>query len=476
MVLRLLYILLLINVDLMSAQIFDVENIKLSGDDSKRITLVILSEGYQDSELSQFITDAENFTNSMFNQSPLKEYANYFNVYAIKVPSAESGADHPGTSIEPLETPISPIVPIKTVDTYFNATYDAFGKHRLLYYEIDGNSANNTEAIISTVLANNFPTYDQALIIVNSSEFGGSGGKFPMTYSGFWGANVAVHELGHSLFNLKDEYYPGDDLAAEAINMTQETDQNLVRWKNWLNINDIGIYQYTCATGNCSDWYKPHQNCIMEFIDRPFCSVCKEGIIEKIHSLVSPIDSYTPVSNTVSNSSFPIDFHLNLIKPIPNTLESSWSLNTSNIASNVDDVSVLETDLNAGINTLTAIITDNTQLIKVTNHETIHVYTVTWTIDNSSLGVNDIESDINSLSIVMFPNPANTIANFKIESEKDAKLKVDITSLDGKKVKTVSLSNYTTRQVDISNLSEGIYVANFYANNTLVTSKKLVKQ
>ncbi|GAA3636786.1 M64 family metallopeptidase [Flavivirga jejuensis] len=467
----LIFILFLFNTYFISAQIFDVETIKFSGDNDKRINLVILSEGYQTAELPLFISDATSFSNNMFSQSPFLEYANYFNVYAIKVPSNESGADHPATATDTDETGITPVF----VDTYFNATFDSHGQHRLLYYEIDENSANNTEVIINTVLANNFPTYDQALILVNSSEYGGSGGKFPMTYSGAWGANVAIHELGHSLFNLKDEYYPGDDLAGEAINMTQETDQNLVKWKNWLNINDIGIYQYTCLTGNCADWYKPHQNCIMEFIDKPFCSVCKEGIIEKIHDLVSPIDSYTPVSNTVSNSNFPLDFNLNLIKPNPNTLESSWTLNATNFATNVDAISLLETDLNVGSNNLTVVITDNTTLLNVTNHESIHVYTVTWTINNSSLGVKDIESDINNLSIIMYPNPSNSTANFKIESERDALLKVDITSLDGKKVKTVPISNYVTQQVDISNLSEGVYIANFYANNVLVASKKLVK-
>lgn len=472
----LLYILLLSNMHLISAQTFDVENIRLSGDDSKRITLVILSEGYQDSELSQFITDATNLTNSMFSQSPLQEYANYFNVYAIKVPSVESGADHPGTSIEPLESSINPTVPIKIVDTYFNATYDAFGKHRLLYYEIDGNSANNTKAKISSVLATNFPAYDQALILVNSSEYGGSGGEFPMIYSGYWGANVAVHELGHSLFNLKDEYYPGDILAAEAINMTQETDQNLVRWKNWLNANDIGIYQYTCNTGNCADWYKPHQNCIMEFIDKTFCSVCQEGIIEKIHSLISPIDSYTPVSNTVLNPTFPIDFQLDLIKPNPNTLESTWTLNAIDIENNVDNVSILETNLITGINTLTVTIHDSTTMLKVDNHDSFHVYTVTWTIDNASLGIDSIESETNNYNISIFPNPVNSILNFKIESSKAFNIKIDITSLDGKKINSTQISNYENQQVDISNLSQGIYLANFYSDNTLIASKKILKQ
>ncbi|WNH13420.1 M64 family metallopeptidase [Thalassobellus suaedae] len=465
-------IVFLISFQHVSAQIFDIEPIKISGDD-KRINLVILSEGYQESELDKFITDATNFTNKVFNESPFKEYANYFNVYAIKVPSDESGADHPGTATNVTE----PYNNLATTyaDTYFNATYDSFGTHWLLYYEIDGNSANNTKAKINTLLATNFPSYDQALILVNSSEYGGSGGDFPMAYTGYWGTNVIMHEIGHSLFNLKDEYYPGDILAAEAINMTKETDPNLVRWKNWLNYNNVGIYQYTCSTGSCNEWYKPHQNCIMESIDKPFCSVCKEGIIEKIHELVSPIDTFTPTSNTLDNSSFPINFHLELIEPNPNTLKRNWTLNTLDFATDVDDVSVLETDLNSGVNTLTVVINDETSLIRVDNHDTFHVYTVTWTIDNT-LGFEDITSKINNYNISMFPNPSNNIVNFKLESTSDAIMKVDIISLDGKIIKTISISNYQTHQVDVSNLSQGIYLTNFYTNNTFIASKKLVKK
>lgn len=460
----LIYIVFLFNTYFISAQIFEVEALKLSGDNDKRINLVILSEGYQSTEFIGFITDANNFVNDMFSQSPFLEYADYFNVYAIKVPSIESGSDHPGTAIDVTE----PKSPITNADTYFNTSYDSFGYHRLLY--------SSDHATINTVLANNFPNYDQTLILVNSDVYGGSGGTFSFTSTGTGANEIAIHELGHSLFNLNDEYFPLDDIYfSEAINMTQETNTGLVKWKNWLGTNGIGIYQYN-ASGTAANWYRPHQNCKMRYLGVPFCSVCKEGMIEKIHALVSPIDSYTPVSNTVSNPSFPIDFHLNLIKPIPNTLESSWSLNATNFATNVDDVSVLETDLNVGLNNLTAVITDATTLLKVTNHETIHVYTVTWTIDNSSLGVKDIESDINNLSIVMYPNPANTMANFKIESERETNLKIDIISLDGKKVKTMPMSNYVTQQVDISNLSKGIYMANFYSNNVLVASKKLVKQ
>lgn len=451
--------LFLILTNIINAQIFDVEAIKITGDDDKRINLVILSEGYQESELSNFISDAQTFTSTMFAEPPFSNYSNYFNVYAIKVPSNESGADRPSTNTY--------------VDTYFNATYEAFGKEYLLYYEVDGYSANNTEAKIFSVLADNTPNYDVGLILVNSPDYGGSGGSFPMAYNGDWGNNVIMHEIGHSLFDLKDEYYPGDELAAEAINMTQETNPTLVKWKNWINTNNVGVYQYTCDTGNCADWYKPHQNCIMEKIDKGFCSVCKEGIIAKIHELVSPIDSYTPISSTVEVSNFPIDFNLNLIKPNPNTLESVWTLNNSVFANNLDEISLNETNLAEGENTLTAAITDNTSLVRINNYETINVHTITWTINYASLGIEDISSKENSFKIKMFPNPTSTFLNFKIESENQSNFKVDLVSIDGKKVKTATIN--TISKINISQLNSGIYLANIYANNVLIATKKVVK-
>src|SRR5690606_15970478 len=127
-------IVLFFSLQCIHAQVFEVETIKMSGENDKRINLIILSEGYQAYELTQFRTDAINFTNAMFNESPFKEYTNYFNVHIIKVPSNENGADHPGTATDVTE----PASPLQMVDTYFNATYDSFGNHRRLYYEMDG--------------------------------------------------------------------------------------------------------------------------------------------------------------------------------------------------------------------------------------------------------------------------------------------------------------------------------------------------
>jgi len=41
-------------------------------------------------------------------------------------------------------------------------------------------------------------------------------------------------------------------------------------------------------------------------------------------------------------------------------------------------------------------------------------------------------------------------------------------------MKSVVVANYQTHQVDVGNLNSGIYLANFYAKNVLIATKKLV--
>jgi hypothetical protein len=457
--------------NLTHAQAFDVEKIKDAGDDDKRLNLVILSEGYQDSEFLKFKADAESFVNDMFGQSPFLEYKAYFNVHIVYVPSNESGADHPGTATDTSE-PASAII---DVDTYFNATFDAFGYHRFLYYGIDYADAVEADLKINAVLFANFPTYDQAIILVNSPEYGGTGGEFPMSSTHSSANEIAIHELGHSLFNLKDEYLLPDSFYAEAINMTQENNTSLVKWKNWIDENGINVYQYG-TSGVPATWYRPHQRCKMRYLTDPFCSVCKEGMVEKIHDLISPIASYTPNNNTIDDPDFPLAFEIDLIKPEPNTLISNWTLNGNNFNTNVDNVSVLESDLIIGANALTVIIEDDSNFLDIDNHNIgSHVNTVEWTINFGTLGIENIDSTTNKYDISLYPNPANDILNLKFESQIDKSLSVQIISMDGKAVKAVSVDGIGETQIDISDLSTGIYITNFYSGNTLISSKRLVK-
>ncbi len=461
---KLVTLLFLLNVLFTSAQVFDVETILSSGADDKRINIVILADGYQQAELGQFITDATNITNELFSQSPYAEYKNYFNVYAIKVPSNGSGADHPGTATDVNE----PVFPVSDVDNYFGSTFDFANIHRLLVPV--SNSA------ITNVLAANFPLYDQVLILVNSPYYGGSGGQYATTSLEASAGEIAIHEMGHSFANLADEYWAGNGFAAERINMTQETNPASVRWTNWVGDNGVGIYQHCCG-GTSASWYRPHQSCKMRFLGVPFCSVCSEGTIERIHNLVSSIDSFTPITTVFATNSFPVDFNLNLIAPNPNTLDRNWMVNGSNFANDVDAISLQMTDLVVGANTVVALVEDTTSLLRVDNHNTIHLNSVTWNVEyDPTLGITDILAETSKLKIDIFPNPGDDFVNLKFTTDAVKDFSAEVYSLDGKLIQSVPSNSSDLLSIDIANFSQGIYLVKIYHENTYISTSRIVKK
>lgn len=439
-------------------QTFNVETIVQSGSNESRINLVILSDGYQTNELSQFITDATAFSNYLFSRSPYKEYKNYFNIHAIKVPSNQSGANHPGTASDVSE----PVHPVLSVDNYFGSRFDAYGIHRLLV-------ANSST--ISTVLANNFPSYDLVLVLVNSPHYGGSGGQFAVSSTNGNANKIALHEIGHAFVRLKDEYYAGDVYANEGINMTQTTNPLTVRWKNWIGQNNIGIYQHCCG-GDSANWYRPHQNCMMRSLNASFCSVCIEATIEKIHTITSPITSHVPLNTGSIDIASGMSFTVDLIEPIPNSLDVEWKLNGTVINNGNSTVTISSNDLTVGNNSLQVTITDATSYLQVNNHENIHVNSILWNINSSTLSIDDIIK--NSLNIELVPNPTQNTLSIKLTNKENYLL--EISDISGKKLITKNVTQHVTPiQIDLSKLSSGTYIAKFNFKNGLIITRKIIK-
>ena len=412
--LRILVCLLLLG-PFLNAQIFEVDTLLLNGDVNKYINIVFMGDGYTEEELDSFSEDAQKFVNTLFLESPFQEYKNYFNAFAIRVPSLQSGVDHPGDATDVAE----PVFPVSDVATKFESTFDYLGIHRLL--------VTDNSFMVYTVLAENFPMYDQPLVIVNSSHYGGAGGAIPTVSNNENSAELFIHELGHSFASLKDEYYAGDIYTEESVNMTKETDSEDVRWKKWLGVSGVGIHQHCCG-GNSTDWYRPHNNCKMRFLESPFCSICKEAIIEKIHSLVSPLDSSTPEPSFVINEE-PIVYKLNLIKPEPNTLKTVWTLNGEHIAYNVDSLQIDTSMLFDGRNNLSVFIEDTTMLLRKDNHHLLHFASKKWKIEKVESFYNEIE---------MYPNPAGDFLNLKTTIDKAKNIAVNIYDVAGKKLKSLA--------------------------------------
>ena len=445
------------------AQIYEIDTLFFSGRSDKFINIVIVPDGYQEAELGKFAVDAGNFAAGLFAVSPFDRYKSYFNIFTINVPSNESGANHPGTATDVSE----PAHPVQVVDNVFGSTFDYFSIHRLL--------VPLKSDVIYNVLGENFPAFDQVIVLVNSEFYGGSGGALATASTHVQSIEVCIHELGHSFAGLADEYYAGDSYAREAINMTAETDPVKVKWKNWLGTNETGIYQHCCG-GNSASWYRPHENCKMRYLGPPFCPVCQEGIIERIHSLISPIDAFSPENTFMDNDDLPVDFELTLIKPLPNTLKNTWDLNGELLSDTGDTLSLDATDLIAGTNYLTVYIQDTSELLRVNAHDQIHLYSVLWTIENEVLGSDRIKGELNVIDINIYPNPTSGILNVNIDKVPDRyfNIRMDVVDASGKVARSSSFENKELMELDLHDLSAGSYFVKIYFGNVHLATKAVV--
>lgn len=449
------YLLTFLFCHLFQSQIFDLVPLLENGTKDKRINLVILGDGYTASEQSDFMTDATFVSDYLMNKAPYSNYKNYFNVYALKVISPQSGVKHPGTASDVTE----PVIPVSNPTNYFNTSYDNGGTHRCIYGSVNK---------VTQTLATNIPEFDIALILGNDTEYGGCGGTYAFLSRNEQAPDVAYHELGHSFGKLADEYWFSG--SGESPNKTKTSDTETIRWKNWLNTGNVGVYQFTENTA----WYRPHQNCEMRYLNRQFCNVCRETLIEKIHTTKNPIDSFTPSNSTTLNSNNQnLDLNVNLILPIPNTLKSEWKLNGINIATDIGNVSILPNQLNIGTNNLLFSVYDNTTMVRTNNHSTVHLSTISWTINKTQLGVNDIRSS--QFDFVLYPNPAEDFIIIESKSGFTEKVEVRITDVSGKLIKKQNVDLTKQEKIDISKLNSQNYFINVYQKGELILSKKMIK-
>ncbi len=160
--------------------------IRKNGEPKDKVDLLILGDGYTESERKQFIADARRLSDALFAVSPYKERANDFNVWALMAAAPQSGIARPSSGLHRW-TPLG-------------TRYDAFGSERyVLTFE--------NQALRE--LAQNAP-YEFIEILVNNDTYGGGGiyGLYSTAAAqSEWAPYLFIHEFGHHFAGLADEYY-----------------------------------------------------------------------------------------------------------------------------------------------------------------------------------------------------------------------------------------------------------------------------
>lgn len=437
---RLLFVLLLlITAAYSQAQQFDLDTIIFNGPIDNRVNLVFLGDGYLEEDLGQYISDVNKVTTDLFRQTPFKEYAAYFNVFAVKVPSKERGA---ATS------------PNKLINNYFGSTFNYAGIQRLL--------VPTKSSKVSLVLAQSFPTYDQVFVLVNSTTYGGSGGWIATSSVNTAASEIAIHEIGHSFSSLSDEYWAGSQYARESPNMTRITNKDAVRWNAWMGDNGIGIYEHS---GQGSGWHKPHQGCKMQFLGFPFCSVCTETITEKVLSLVDPYDrnKVSPAIGAAVKITSDTLFRLGLVKPQPNTLKVAWLLDQAKVSTGLSYKPKLSA-LSNGVHSLKAAILDTSAFSRKGSIQSVRLHTLSWTIEKD-IFTQIKPAEVQAHLIQIAPNPSSRF----ISIESETAIKVDgVFDLNGRKVKNGFDHKSQHHSINIINLSTGTYLLILEAEGALI--------
>jgi len=163
-----------------------------------------------------------------------------------------------------------------------------------------------------------------------------------------------------------------------------------------------------------------------------------------------------------------------LILPIPNTLKNTWKLNGVNVGTDSGSLTVLDSQLQLGSNQLLFTVVDNTPFVKVDNHDTAHLSSVVWTINKSSLGVDNITSK--QLDFVIYPNPSSDNIFIETKNADLGNLQAQIIDGAGRAVLKQNLKKAEQYKIDISKLSSQTYTLNVYKDKILILSKKIIKE
>jgi hypothetical protein len=196
-----------------------VLEIEKNGDPATHLDFLLLGDGYTEQEKGKFEKDARRLTEILFSKSPFKERRKDFNIWGLCPPSLESGISRPSTGVFK-HTPLG-------------TTYDAFRSERYLL-TFDNKAFREIAS---------FAPYEVVEILVNNKTYGGGGifGQYgTVAADSLWAPYIFVHEFGHHIAALADEYYtsevayqsPTEKIEPWEVNATALLDPDHLKWKD----------------------------------------------------------------------------------------------------------------------------------------------------------------------------------------------------------------------------------------------------
>ncbi len=375
--------------------VLDAEARPARGVADNRVDFVFVGDGYTAAEEATYSSHVAFAASQLFVYEPFKAYENYFRIHEIFVESNESGVDNdPSQGI--------------SRDTALDMSYWCNGIERLLCVNVSK----------AYSFANLAPDVDQVIALANSSKYGGAGYSSSDLGTAAGGNSaapqIAIHELGHSLGDLADEYtyggpstYSGGEPGAKNVSIYDAAQMaaDERKWHQWLGYVDtrfdgtVGTYE----GGNYSAFgiYRPTNNSMMRNLNRKFNAPSAERLIRSFYIEVSPIDDHSPNGAPISANE---TVSVTPMQPIGHDLDVSWDIDGTPITSagGMTTITPEGFGVTAG-GVLTATVVDNTDMVRSESiRANLMTARVSWTVlpascpadldGNGTLNIDDIDA------------------------------------------------------------------------------------
>jgi hypothetical protein len=218
---------------------------------------------------------------------------------------------------------------------------------------------------------------DMTFVIVNDSEYGGSGGSVAVTSTNQQVLELILHELGHSFGLLADEYggppppVCNNSFEPSAANATKATDRSLIKWNHWIDASTPiptltaldgvpGLYEGAvyCDTG----LYRPTFGSKMRFLGRPYEQINTEQLIRRIYNVVSPLDASQPAATDITLTTAQSQaFSVTPLVTLSGTIKVDWFLDG---VFQSTGTGFTVNNLTSGAHVVDAVVKDNTALVR----------------------------------------------------------------------------------------------------------------
>lgn len=338
---------------------------------------VITGDGFRANERLMLLEKARSVIDLTLSQPLLEAHNSVWNVHVLVVASAQTGADVPSGGI--------------TRDTAFDASFDCGGIGRLLCVDFGK---------VYAELLPEFQDFDALLVLVNSEQYGGSGGGAGAVVStNSLADQVILHEMGHSFAWLADEYVDsaietqGEGTYVEGAfpNITKFTDPADIPWRWWFahptdiptNVGALGIGRFEGGFYRARGLYRPTFDSFMRNTGGTVNAVHSEAWVWRMYQAVPPIIGSAPARGAVTLS---LDERrtFGILRAFPRAVQRvRWYLDGQEIVSGRDVEQIVCCKGISGAHVLRVDVTDTTGVIRRPDAEAESRASRTWdlTID-----------------------------------------------------------------------------------------------